>query len=237
MSSEKEEADGVCAPDASSSPLALAPPQATQGRRFIFTYCMELGPIVLEGSHVRLEPLDRRHADDLADAASDPLIWRWLPVQVASREDLEQWIDDALVASAAGTEHAFAVVDRKTGRAVGSTRFMDIAAAHKGVEVGWTWYARTAWGGIVNPESKLLLLTHAFELWGAIRLYLKTDSLNERSRAAIAKLGAKYEGDLRNHRIRPDGTYRHSSYYSILDSEWPAVKAGLERRIAALSPG
>ncbi|HEY8762018.1 MAG TPA: GNAT family protein [Candidatus Dormibacteraeota bacterium] len=197
---------------------------------------MELGPVVLEGSQVRLEPLDRRHADDLAVAAADPLIWRWLPVQVNSREDLEHWIDDALAAAAAGTEHAFAVIDQRTGRAVGSTRYMDIAPAHKGVEVGWTWYGRDAWGSAVNPESKLLLLGHAFEDWGAIRLYLKTDSLNERSRAAIAKLGAKYEGDLRNHRIRPDGSYRHSSHYSILDSEWPEVKEGLERRVAAFSP-
>ena len=197
---------------------------------------MELGPVVLEGSQVRLEPLDRRHADDLAVAAADPLIWRWLPVQVNSREDLEHWIDDALAAAAAGTEHAFAVIDQRTGRAVGSTRYMDIAPAHKGVEVGWTWYGRDAWGSAVNPESKLLLLGHAFEDWGAIRLYLKTDSLNTRSRAAIAKLGAKYEGDLRNHRIRPDGSYRHSSHYSILDSEWPEVKEGLERRVAAFSP-
>ena len=191
---------------------------------------------MLEGAHVRLEPLDRRHADDLFEAAADPLIWRWLPVQIASREDLERWIDDALAASVAGSEQAFVVVDRQTGRAVGSTRFMDIAPAHKGVEVGWTWYARSAWGGVVNPESKLLLLSHAFEDWGAIRLYLKTDSLNERSRAAIAKLGAKYEGDLRNHRIRPDGTYRHSSHYSILDTEWPAVKRSLQERVKEFDP-
>jgi N-acetyltransferase len=196
-----------------------------------------LGPIVLEGPHVRLEPLDRRHGDDLAEAAADPLIWRWLPVQVTSREDLERWVEDGMSAATAGIEHPFAVVDLRTGRAVGSTRYMDIAPAHKGVEVGWTWYARAAWGGIVNPEAKLLLLTHAFEDWGAIRLYLKTDSLNERSRAAIAKLGAKYEGDLRNHRIRPDGTYRHSSHYSILDTEWPAVKRSLLERISALDPG
>jgi RimJ/RimL family protein N-acetyltransferase len=197
----------------------------------------ELGSVVLEGPHVRLEPLEHRHADDLVEAAADPLIWRWLPVQVASPKDLERWIDDALAAAAAGTEQAFAVVDVPTGRAVGSTRYMDIAPAHKGVEVGWTWYARAAWGGVVNPESKLLLLTHAFEDWGAIRLYLKTDSLNERSRSAIARLGAKYEGDLRNHRIRPDGSYRHSSYYSILDTEWPAVKRSLLERVKAFDAG
>jgi RimJ/RimL family protein N-acetyltransferase len=197
----------------------------------------ELGQVVLEGHRVRLEPLDHRHADDLVEAAADPLIWRWLPVQVVTREDLERWIDDALAAAAAGTEQAFAVVDLGTGRAVGSTRYMDIAPAHRGVEVGWTWYARAAWGGIVNPESKLLLLGHAFEDWGAIRLYLKTDSLNERSRSAIARLGAKYEGDLRNHRIRPDGSYRHSSYYSILDTEWPAVKRSLLERVAGFADG
>ena len=197
----------------------------------------EFGPIVLEGPHIRLEPLDRRHADDLAEAASDPLIWRWLPVQVATREDLDSWIEAALAAAAAGTERAFAVVDLRTGRAVGSTRYMDIAAAHKGVEVGWTWYGRAAWGSVVNPEAKLLLLTHAFEDWGAIRLYLKTDSLNERSRSAIARLGAKYEGDLRNHRIRPDGSYRHSSHYSIIDTEWPAVKRSLEERVNGFAGG
>ena len=223
-------------PNASSSPPPLRRPELPPGRRFVFTWRVDLGPVVLEGPHVRLEPLDHRHAGDLAEAAADPLIWRWLPVQVASRADLERWIDDALAAGGAGTEHAFAVIDRQTGRAVGSTRFMDITPAHKGVEVGWTWYARAAWGGVVNPESKLLLLGHAFEGWGAIRLYLKTDSLNERSRAAIARLGAKYEGDLRNHRIRPDGSYRHSSHYSILDSEWPVVKRSLEERVKSFDP-
>jgi RimJ/RimL family protein N-acetyltransferase len=228
----------MCAQDTSSNPFRIgAAPSYPWGGASFLLIGMELGPTVLEGPHVRLEPLDRGHADDLAEAAGDPLIWRWLPVQVTGRKDLERWIDDALAASEAGLEHAFAVVDRQTGRAVGSTRYMDIAPSHRGVEVGWTWYARAAWGGIVNPESKLLLLRHAFEDWGAIRLCLKTDSLNERSRAAIAKLGATYEGDLRNHRIRPDGSYRNSSYYSILDSEWPAVRAGLERRLASLSPG
>ncbi len=194
---------------------------------------MELGPVVLEGRHIRLEPLERSHLDDLSAAAADPRIWRWLPDRVRSRSDLERWLEEALVGQAAGGEYPFAVIDLATGRAVGSTRYMDIAPAHKGIEVGWTWYGRAAWGTAVNPEAKLLLLGHAFEGWGAIRLYLKTDSLNERSRAAIAKLGAKYEGDLRNHRIRPDGSYRHSSCYSILDTEWPALKEGLERRVAA----
>ena len=198
---------------------------------------MELGPVVLEGPRVRLEPLRPEHAEDLLAAAADPLVWRWLPEQIGSRSDLDRWLEDALRAQAGGTEYPFAVVDLRSGRAVGSTRYMDVSAAHRAVEVGWTWYAPQAWGTAVNPEAKLLLLGHAFERWEAIRLYLKTDSLNLRSRAAILKLGARYEGDLRNHRIRPDGSYRHSSYYSILDTEWPAVKAGLLARLALLNPG
>ncbi len=198
---------------------------------------MELGPVVLEGPRVRLEPLRPEHAEDLLAAAADPLVWRWLPEQIGSRSDLDRWLEDARRAQAGGTEYPFAVVDLRSGRAVGSTRYMDVSAAHRAVEVGWTWYAPQAWGTAVNPEAKLLLLGHAFERWEAIRLYLKTDSLNLRSRAAILKLGARYEGDLRNHRIRPDGSYRHSSYYSILDTEWPAVKAGLLARLALLNPG
>ncbi len=198
---------------------------------------MQLGPVVLEGPRVRLEPLRPEHAEDLLAAAADPLVWRWLPEQVPSRADLDRWLEEALRAQASGTEYPFAVVDLRSGRAVGSTRYMDVSAAHRAVEVGWTWYAPQAWGTAVNPEAKLLLLGHAFERWEAIRLYLKTDSLNLRSRAAILKLGARYEGDLRNHRIRPDGSYRHSSYYSILDTEWPAVKAGLLARLALLNPG
>src|SRR5438309_6786683 len=194
---------------------------------------MELGPVVLEGRHVRLEPLRPGHAEDLTQAAADADIWRWLPVQVGGRADLERWLAEAVAAESAGAEYPFAVIDRAGGRAVGSTRYMDLSREHRGVEVGWTWYSREAQGTAVNPEAKFLLLKHAFEDWGAIRLFLKTDSLNERSRAAILKLGAKYEGDLRNHRIRPDGSYRHSSYYSVLDSEWPAVKRALEERLAS----
>jgi RimJ/RimL family protein N-acetyltransferase len=193
---------------------------------------MELGPVVLEGRHVRLEPLRPEHAEDLL-AASDPSIWRWMPVKVGGREDLDRWLAEAVAAEAAGAEYPFAVIDLARGKAVGSTRYLDISRENRGVEVGWTWYAREMQGTAVNPESKYLLLTHAFEDWGAIRLFLKTDSLNERSRAAILKLGAKYEGDLRNHRIRPDGSYRHSSYYSVLDSEWPALKRALQERLAA----
>ncbi len=192
---------------------------------------MELGPTVLEGRAVRLAPLRPEHAADLIAAASDPELWRWFPAALDTPEEMTRWIEAAVAAEAAGSEYPFAVIDRPTGRAIGSTRYLDVAPEHRGVEIGWTWYARGSWGSSVNPECKYLLLRHAFEEWGAIRVCLKTDSLNSRSRAAIARLGGVHEGDLRNHRIRTDGTYRHSSYYSILDSEWPACRLRLEERL------
>ena len=192
----------------------------------------QLGPVTLDGRFVRLEPLAEQHLESLAAAAADPEIWRWLPVQSHGRQEFEAWFAAALE-HPEDKELPFAVVERSSGRAVGSTRYLDIDEANRGVEVGWTWYRPAAQGTAVNPEAKLLLLAHAFDDWGAIRVCFKTDSLNVRSRAAIEKLGAVYEGDLRNHRIRPDGTYRHSSYYSILPDEWPAVRARLEDRLSA----
>jgi RimJ/RimL family protein N-acetyltransferase len=194
-----------------------------------------LGPVTLEGRFVRLEPLAERHFEDLAAAASDPDIWRWLPTRSDGRQAFEAWFT-AAIDLPEDRELPFAVVERMSGRAVGSTRYIDIDEANRGVEVGWTWYQPAAQGTAVNPEAKLLLLAHAFEDWGAIRVFFKTDSLNVRSRAAIEKLGAVYEGDLRNHRIRPDGTFRHSSHYSVLPGEWPAVRAGLERRLGRPAP-
>jgi len=143
-------------------------------------------------------------------------------------------MDEALYASDRGTAYVFTVIDRATNRIVGSTRYMDIQAEHRGVEIGWTWYAPEVWGTAVNPECKLLLLTHAFEEWGAVRVMLKTDHRNARSQAAIRKLGAVYEGTLRQHRVRPDGTLRDTVVFSILDREWPAVRAGLYARLQAL---
>lgn len=191
----------------------------------------ELGPVVLEGKHLRLEPLRPHHADGLLAAAQDPAIFTWLPRQFTTRDAVEQFIAEALAAEARGVEFAFAVILKEDERVVGSTRYMDVQPAHKGVEIGWTWYSPEVWGTVVNPEAKFLLLRHAFETWGAKRVQLKTDSQNLRSQAAIRKLGAKYEGTLRNHRIRPDGTLRDTVMFSIIDTEWPAVKAGLARRI------
>lgn len=191
-----------------------------------------LGPITLAGEFVRLEPLRPSHADGLSQAGTDPEIWRWMSKRLMDKESLLRFIEEAMEAEGRGSEFAFAVVLRSDGRIVGSTRYMEVRAAHRGVEIGWTWYAKDVWGTVVNPEAKYLLLRHAFESWGAIRVELKTDSKNERSRAAILKLGAQFEGILRAHRIRPDGTLRDTAMYSILSTEWPGVKEKLLARLA-----
>lgn len=190
-----------------------------------------LGPITLEGRHVRLEPLRPHHLDGLAAAGADPTIFTWTVSRPKSRDDFANTITRAMAAEERGEEYAFAVVLRESGRIVGSTRYMEVRPAHRGAEIGSTWYARDVWQSQVNPECKLLLLQHAFEDWGALRVQLKTDHMNERSQAAIRKLGAVYEGTLRNHLIRADGTVRHTVYFSITPEEWPAVKAGLLKRI------
>lgn len=190
-----------------------------------------IGPVVLEGNHVRLEPLRHNHAEGLLKAGQANEIWDWMPAKLTTAEAVKKFIDAAQQAESAGQEYVFTVMMKPDNRIVGSTRYMDVQAAHMGVEVGWTWYSPDIWGTAVNPEAKFLLLSHAFEKWHARRLQLKTDDKNIRSQAAIKKLGAKYEGILRNHRIRPDGTMRHTVMFSIIDSEWPEVKAGLLQRI------
>ncbi|MFZ5824358.1 MAG: GNAT family N-acetyltransferase [Bacillota bacterium] len=192
-----------------------------------------LGPVTLSGRFVRLEPLRRTHLDALLQVASDDRIWAWLPRKLQSAEAMSQFIAEAMAAEERQAEYAFAVVLRDSGRVVGSTRYCDIASFARGLEIGWTWYAPEVWQTRVNPESKYLLLQHAFETWKAIRVYFKTDERNQRSRAAIAKLGAQFEGILRNHRIRQDGTYRGSAVYSIIESEWPGVKEALLSRLAS----
>ncbi len=191
----------------------------------------DLGPVTLSGKHIRLEPLSRDHAGALLAAAQAPEIWTWMSAQPVTPEAMAAWIAEALEAQDRGLEYPFVVVHLASDRVVGSTRYLDVQAASKGVEIGWTWYAPETWGTVVNPEAKFLLLRHAFEAWGAIRVQLKTDLKNLRSQAAIKKLGAKEEGVLRRHRFRRDGTIRDSVIYSIIREEWPAVKAALEERI------
>jgi RimJ/RimL family protein N-acetyltransferase len=191
-------------------------------------------PVLLEGRHVRLEPLTRGHAEGLYAAGRDPAIFKYLLIPpFASVSVVRDWIDEALRAQAAGTEVAYATVRRSDGRVVGSTRFIDIRRPHRGLEIGWTWIAPEAQRTPVNTEAKYLMIRQAFEAWGALRVQLKTDANNTQSRAAILRLGAVYEGILRKQLLRPhDGYQRDTAMFSIIESEWPGVKAGLEAKLA-----
>lgn len=173
---------------------------------------------------MRLEPLAPAHAADLLLAADDDDVWRWLP---ATRPRSEQDVL-RLIATHSGDAAWAVVVD---GRTRGSTAYLDVDLVVGGLEIGWTWYAKPLWGTAVNPACKLLLLTHAFDDLGAERVTLKTDRENLRSQAAIRRLGASYDGTLRHHRRRPDGTVRDTAYFSILRTEWDAVRAGLLGRL------
>ena len=184
-------------------------------------------PVVLSGFGVRLEPLGHDHVDDLLEAASYDEIWPWLRYpRPRSRADMAQQVADALDDP---DRVPFAVV--VDGRARGSTSLLDIDLSVEGVEIGWTWYTPALWATTVNPACKLLLLQHCFDDLGAARVFLKTDGRNSRSQAAIRKLGAAYDGTLRHHRLRSDGSVRDSAYFSILATEWPAVRQGLLTRL------
>ena len=185
-------------------------------------------PVVLYGDTVRLEPLDPSHAEDLLAAGADPDIWRYMPIpQPGSAAEVRKWIDDAWKLAATGEQLPFAIMDAETGRAVGSTRYLEIHRNWRTMEIGWTWLAASVQRSAVNTEVKLLLLKHAFEDHGALRVQFKTDGRNLRSQRAIERLGAVKEGVLRKQRINHDGYVRDAVYYSILDEEWPAVKERL----------
>jgi RimJ/RimL family protein N-acetyltransferase len=186
-------------------------------------------PGTLTGKLVRLEPLGSEHLDGLWAASRDPRTWRWLSiVQPQTRNELASWIDDAL----GGPDFAFATV---TGDDVaGSTRFLAQRPEHGSVEIGWTWLAPSAWSTGANVEAKLLMLEHAFDVWGCRRVELKTDARNERSRGAMEALGATFEGVHRKHMLVRDGENRDSAWYSIVDDEWPAVRERLLVRLGRL---
>jgi RimJ/RimL family protein N-acetyltransferase len=195
-------------------------------------------PVTLEGSVVRLEPVRREHAELFWDVAKNDLedIFRWIPYSMKVREDFERLVEKAFSEQERGESIVFATVERSSGRAIGGTRFMNIDRANRRVEIGSTWIAPAWQRTAVNTEAKYLMLRHAFEVWGCVRVELKTDALNEKSRNAILRIGAKEEGTLRRHVVTWTGRIRDSVYFSILDDEWPAVKARLEARISQGTP-
>ena len=192
---------------------------------------MKIAPITLEGAHVRLEPLSLDHHAALCEVGLDPELWRWTTADVRSPEDLRRYLQRALLDQREGHSLPFATIERATWKVVGSTRFGNIEPVHRRVEIGWTWIGRAWQRTAINTEAKLLMLRHAFDVWGAQRVEFKTNAMNYRSRTAIARLGAKEEGTLRKHMISERGVPRDSVYFSIVDTEWADVRAGLEAKL------
>jgi RimJ/RimL family protein N-acetyltransferase len=189
---------------------------------------------ILEGKHVRLEPLTREHLPALAKVAFDERIWRYMLTKVETPEHLERWLEGALKAKETALPTLPWVTVLKDGdRVVGSTRFIDLDMTNKTVEIGHTWITPELHQRGVNPEAKLLQLQYAFETLELNRVALKTHHENLQSQAAMKKMGAVYEGTFRNHYVMPDGSLRHSVWFSITKEEWPLVKQGLERRISS----
>lgn len=192
---------------------------------------MAVAQVILEGRYVRLEPLSAEHTARLAEIGLDEDLWKWIPTPVRTREEMRAYVQTALSEQANGSALPFALIERASGRTIGSTRYGNIERAHYRVEIGWTWVARQWQRSAINTEAKYLLLRHAFEALKCIRVELKTDSLNDRSRTAILRIGAREEGTFRNHMITASGRIRHTVYFSILDSEWPDVKSRLESKL------
>jgi RimJ/RimL family protein N-acetyltransferase len=197
-----------------------------------------VSPVTLEGAVVRLEPLRHEHANLFWEVAQSDLedIFRWIPYSMKTPEDFRRLIDKAFEEQQRGESIVFATVERSSGRSIGSTRFMNIDRTNRRVEIGSTWISPAWQRTAVNTEAKYLMLRHAFEVWQCMRVELKTDALNTKSRNAILRIGAKEEGTLRRHLLTHTGRVRDTVYFSILDSEWPEVKAKLEARITHSHP-
>ena len=190
---------------------------------------MEVRPIVLTGKHVRLEPMGEEHVPGLAEIGMGQTFWDFMLYgNINTIDNMRNWVRDILARAEKGTDLPFVAIQLASGRVAGATRYLNIMPNDRGLEIGGTWYGPEFQRTPVNTECKYLLLCHAFETLGCIRVQLKTDLRNERSQKAIERIGAVKEGVLRNHMILPDGRYRHSVFYSILDTEWPDVKKRLE---------
>ncbi len=191
-----------------------------------------VSPVTLTGKHVRLEPMTEAHIPALAEIGAGKDFWDFMVYgSMEDEDDMAGWVREILARAERGTDLPFVAIHLASGRAAGATRYLNIMPNDRGLEVGGTWYGLDFQRTAVNTECKYLLLTHAFESLGCIRVQIKTDSLNLRSQKAIERIGAVKEGVLRNHMILPNGRIRHSVYYSILDSEWANVKKRLEEML------
>jgi RimJ/RimL family protein N-acetyltransferase len=189
---------------------------------------MNVEPVILRGELVRLEPMTLDHVAALALVGLEPELWRWIPTAVSNADDMRGYVEIALEERSRGVAMPFVTIDQATDRVIGSTRFANIDKANRRLEIGWTWLAPAYQRTGSNTEAKLLMLTHAFEVLGANRVEFKTDALNAASRAAIARIGATEEGTFRKHLVTQSGRVRDSVYFSIIDVEWPSVKARLQ---------
>ncbi len=190
-------------------------------------------PVTLRGKLVRLEPLELEHVRALSEEGLDPDIWELNPRSIVVEKDLRSYVSDAIADRESGISIPFAIVENESGQAIGSTRYANMDSHSRRLEIGWTWIFPSWQRTGVNTECKLLLLTHAFEKLGCARVELKTDTLNQRSRDAILRLGAKEEGIFRKHVLTYSGRWRDTVYYAILDDEWPVVKQRLLNKTAA----
>lgn len=193
---------------------------------------MSVVPVTLEGEHVRLEPMESNHLDALAAAGGFEELWRLTTTRAVSRDEMSEYMKAALTDQSAGSALPFVTVDKASRRIVGSTRFGNIDASNRRAEIGWTWITPEFQRTYVNSEAKYLMLHHAFQVWECVRVELKTDVLNLRSRAAMERIGATEEGILRKHVLTQGGRYRDTIYFSILDTEWPAVRERLQSFLA-----
>jgi len=189
-------------------------------------------PLVLEGEVVRLEPMERHHTRALCEVGLDPELWRWTMSRATDEAGMRRYVQAALSARDEESAYPFVTIERSSGRVIGSTRYGNLAPEHRRLEIGWTWIAPPWQRSAVNTEAKYLMLRHAFDVLGCNRVELKTDVLNQRSRDAMLRIGAREEGVLRRHAITDDGRVRDTVYFSIIADEWPGVRTRLEQRLA-----
>ncbi|MCY8517526.1 GNAT family N-acetyltransferase [Bacillus atrophaeus] len=192
---------------------------------------MKIPPGKLTGDHVQIVPMEKRHIEGLYDISKHENMWTHLPKTIRTLEEMESFVEEALIEQENGRQCPFVILLRQTGKVIGSTRFLDISDKSRNLEIGWTWLTPSVWGSNINTECKYLLLKYCFEELNVIRVQFKTDEQNLRSQKAIERIGGIREGVLRNHMIRKDGSYRNSVFYSIIKSEWEITKNKLEKML------